>query len=107
MEDAGWRLRVEHADGPDELTAALQRRGWGAVLYGGDGPRAVPARKALALVRLPVPHVPIRAGAPYVHAGHHAAGRDPGESSSLAWGRFRHPESCALGGASEAPGVVG
>ena len=46
LEEAGWRLRVEHADGTDELTSALQRRGWGAVLYGGDGPHAVPARKA-------------------------------------------------------------
>jgi EAL domain-containing protein (putative c-di-GMP-specific phosphodiesterase class I)/PAS domain-containing protein len=73
MEEAGWRLRVEHADGPDELTAALQRRGWGAVLYGGDGPRAVPARKALALVRLADPHLPFLAVSPYVHAGDLAA----------------------------------
>jgi EAL domain-containing protein (putative c-di-GMP-specific phosphodiesterase class I)/PAS domain-containing protein len=73
MEEAGWRLRVEHADGPEELTAALQRRGWGAVLYGGDGPRAVPARKALALVRLADPHVPFLAVSPYVHAGDLAA----------------------------------
>jgi EAL domain-containing protein (putative c-di-GMP-specific phosphodiesterase class I) len=73
MEEAGWRLRVEHADGPDELAAALQRRGWGAVLYGGDGPRAVPARKALALVRLADPHLPFLAVSPYVHAGDLAA----------------------------------
>ena len=73
MEEAGWRLRVEHADGPDQLTAALQRRGWGAVLYGGDGPRAVPARKALALVRLADPHLPFLAVSPYVHAGDLAA----------------------------------
>ena len=73
MEEAGWRLRAEHADGADELTAALQRRGWGAVLYGGDGPRAVPARKALALVRLADPHVPFLAVSPYVHAGDLAA----------------------------------
>jgi EAL domain-containing protein (putative c-di-GMP-specific phosphodiesterase class I)/PAS domain-containing protein len=73
MEEAGWRLGVEHADGPDELGAALQRRGWGAVLYGGDGPRAVPARKALALVRLADPHVPFLAVSPYVHAGDLAA----------------------------------
>src|SRR5918998_111661 len=69
MEEAGWRLSVEHADGPDELSAALQRRGWGAVLYGGDGPRAVPARKALALVRLADPHLPFLAVSPYVQAG--------------------------------------
>jgi EAL domain-containing protein (putative c-di-GMP-specific phosphodiesterase class I)/PAS domain-containing protein len=73
LEEAGWRARVEHADGPDELTAALQRRGWGAVLYGGDGPRAVPARKALALVRLADPHLPFLAVSPYVHAGDLAA----------------------------------
>jgi EAL domain-containing protein (putative c-di-GMP-specific phosphodiesterase class I)/PAS domain-containing protein len=73
LEEAGWRLRVEHADGTDELTAALQRRGWGAVLYGGDGPRAVPARKALALVRLADPHLPFLAVSPYVSAGDLAA----------------------------------
>ena len=73
IEDAGWRLRVEHADGTDELTPALQRRGWGAVLYGGDGPRAVPARKALALVRLADPHLPFLAVSPYVAAGDLAA----------------------------------
>jgi EAL domain-containing protein (putative c-di-GMP-specific phosphodiesterase class I)/PAS domain-containing protein len=73
MEEAGWRLRIEHADGTDQLTAALQRRGWGAVLYGGDGPRAVPARKALALVRLADPHLPFLAVSPYVHAGDLAA----------------------------------
>jgi EAL domain-containing protein (putative c-di-GMP-specific phosphodiesterase class I)/PAS domain-containing protein len=73
LEESGWRVRVEHADGPDELSAALQRRGWGAVLYGGDGPRAVPARKALALVRLADPHLPFLAVSPYVHAGDLAA----------------------------------
>jgi PAS domain S-box-containing protein len=73
MEEAGWRLRVEHADGPEELSTALQRRGWGAVLYGGDGVRAVPARKALALVRLADPHLPFLAVSPYVHAGDLAA----------------------------------
>ena len=69
MEEAGWRLRVEHADGADGLVAALQRRGWGAVLYGGDGPNPVPARKALALVRLADPHLPFLAVSPFVHAG--------------------------------------
>jgi EAL domain-containing protein (putative c-di-GMP-specific phosphodiesterase class I) len=43
------------------------------VLYGGDGPRAVPARKALALVRLADPHLPFLAVSPYVHAGDLAA----------------------------------
>ena len=73
MEEAGWRLRVEHADGSDELAGALQRRGWGAVLYGGDGPEPVPARKALALVRLADPHLPFLAVSPFVHAGDLAA----------------------------------
>jgi PAS domain S-box-containing protein len=73
MEEAGWWLRVEHADGADELTAALRRRGWGAVLYAGDGPSPVPARKALALVRLADPHLPFLAVSPYVHAGDLAA----------------------------------
>src|SRR5690349_16951414 len=73
MEEAGWRLRVEHADGAEALVAALRRRGWGAVLYGGDGPQAVPARKALALVRLADPHLPFIAVSPYVRAGDLAA----------------------------------
>src|SRR4051794_4872269 len=63
----------EHAEGADGLTAALQHRGWNAVLYGGDGSGAVPARKALALVRLADPHLPFLAVSPYVHAGDLAA----------------------------------
>ena len=73
MEEAGWRLRVEHADGADALVAALRRRGWGAVLYGGDGSQAVPARKALELVRLADPYLPFLAVSPFVHAGDLAA----------------------------------
>jgi EAL domain-containing protein (putative c-di-GMP-specific phosphodiesterase class I)/PAS domain-containing protein len=73
MEEAGWRLRTEHADGADQLAAALRRRGWGAVLYSGEGPQPVPARKALALVRLADPHLPFLAVSPYVHAGDLAA----------------------------------
>jgi EAL domain-containing protein (putative c-di-GMP-specific phosphodiesterase class I)/PAS domain-containing protein len=73
MEEAGWRLRVEHADGTDALEAALRQRGWGAVLYSGEGPQAVPARKALALVRLADPHLPFLAVSPFVHAGDLAA----------------------------------
>ena len=73
MEEAGWRLRMEHADGADALVAALSRRGWGAVLYGGDGSQAVPARKALELVRLADPHLPFLAVSPFVHAGDLAA----------------------------------
>jgi PAS domain-containing protein len=73
LEEAGWRLRTEHADGADALVAALRRRGWGAVLYGGDGPQPVPARKALELVRLADPHLPFLAVSPFVHAGDLAA----------------------------------
>jgi EAL domain-containing protein (putative c-di-GMP-specific phosphodiesterase class I) len=73
MEEAGWRLRTEHADGADALVAALRRRDWGAVLYSGEGPQAVPARKALELVRLADPHLPFLAVSPFVHAGDLAA----------------------------------
>ena len=69
LSEAGWRLEPEHADGADALSAALQRRGWDAVLYGGDGPGAVPARKAQALVRLADPHLPFIAVSPFVRAG--------------------------------------
>ena len=44
--------------GGDGLEAALLDRGWDAVLFGGEGDAAVPARKALALVRLADPHLP-------------------------------------------------
>src|SRR3954465_13671118 len=73
MEEAGWRLRAEHADGADQLVAARRRRGGGAVLYSGEGPQAVPARKALELVRLADPHLPFLAVSPFVHAGDLAA----------------------------------
>jgi PAS domain-containing protein len=58
LSESGWRVEHEHADGAAALATALQRRGWDAVLYGGDGQGAVPARKALALVRLADPHLP-------------------------------------------------
>jgi EAL domain-containing protein (putative c-di-GMP-specific phosphodiesterase class I)/PAS domain-containing protein len=73
VEEAGWRLRVEHADGVEALEAALRRRGWGAVLYSGEGPQAVPARRALEMVRLTDPHLPFLAVSPFVHAGDLAA----------------------------------
>jgi PAS domain S-box-containing protein len=69
LADAGWKVEPEHADGADALSAALHRRGWDAVLYGGDGPGAVPARKALALVRLADPHLPFLAVSPFMRAG--------------------------------------
>ena len=69
MAEAGWQMDREHADGADELSAALARRGWSAVLYGGDEPDAVPARKALALVRQADPHLPFVAVSPNVRRG--------------------------------------
>jgi GAF domain-containing protein len=73
LAEAGWGMDGEHADGADRLTTALQRRDWDAVLYAGDGPGAVPARKALALVRLADPHMPFLAVSPWVRAGDLAA----------------------------------
>jgi PAS domain S-box-containing protein len=69
MAEAGWRMDSEHAGGAEELSAALARRGWNAVLYGGDGQDAVPARKALALTRLADPHLPFVAVSPNVRRG--------------------------------------
>ena len=69
MAEAGWQMDREHADGAEELSAALARRGWNAVLYGGDEPNAVPARKALALTRLADPHLPFVAVSPNVRRG--------------------------------------
>jgi PAS domain S-box-containing protein len=69
MAEAGWQMDREHADGAEELSAALARRGWNAVLYGGDDPGAVPARKALALTRLADPHLPFVAVSPNVRRG--------------------------------------
>jgi PAS domain S-box-containing protein len=69
MAEAGWQMDREHANGDDELSAALARRGWDAVLHGGDEPGAVPARKALALVRQADPHLPFVAVSPNVRRG--------------------------------------
>jgi len=69
LEEAGWHVDAEHADGAAALGDALQRRGWQVVLYGGDGREAVPARKALALVRLADPHLPFLAVSPHARAG--------------------------------------
>jgi PAS domain-containing protein len=58
LEDEGWLLQAEHVRDADGLDAALRRRGWDAVFYEGSGTPSVPARKALALVRLADPHLP-------------------------------------------------
>ena len=69
LEAAGFNVRALPVQGAEALSAALQRRGWQAVLYGGDGPQAVPSRKALALVRLADPHLPFIAVSPHVRPG--------------------------------------
>jgi PAS domain-containing protein len=69
LDDAGWTTRSVGVQGPEALTAALQRRGWDAVLYGGDGPLAVPSRKALEMVRLADPHLPFLAVSPRMRPG--------------------------------------
>ena len=51
-------MHARRTTGGDGLEAALLDRGWDAVLFGGEGDAAVPARKALALVRLADPHLP-------------------------------------------------
>jgi hypothetical protein len=70
---AGWTVRAVPVAGSEALSAALQRRGWDAVLYGGEGDEPVPARKALALVRLADPHLPFVAVSPHVRPGELAA----------------------------------
>jgi PAS domain-containing protein len=69
LDDAGWTTRSVPVQGPEALSAALQRRGWDAVLYGGDGPLAVPSRKALEMVRLADPHLPFLAVSPRMRPG--------------------------------------
>ena len=44
LEDAGWTVHAVPVDGAEALIAALQRRGWDVVLYGGEGA----ARRAVA-----------------------------------------------------------
>ncbi|HEY6888763.1 MAG TPA: GAF domain-containing protein [Solirubrobacter sp.] len=73
LDDAGWTARAVPVQGTEALSAALQRRGWDAVLYGGDGPLAVPSRKALEMVRLADPHLPFLAVSPRMRPGELAA----------------------------------
>jgi hypothetical protein len=61
LEEDGWLVHARRASGSDELEHALLERGWDVVLFGGEGKQAVPARKALALVRLADPHLPFLA----------------------------------------------
>src|SRR4051794_41029576 len=74
LESAGWTVHARRTTGGDGLEAALVDRGWEAVLFGGEGAAAVPARKALALVRLADPHLPFIAITRSVRRGDLAAG---------------------------------
>jgi diguanylate cyclase (GGDEF)-like protein/PAS domain S-box-containing protein len=69
LRDANWALHAEPVSGTDALSAALARRGWDVVIYGGEGPEAVPARKAMALVRVADPQLPFVAAVPSVRPG--------------------------------------
>jgi PAS domain-containing protein len=69
LDDAGWQVRAVPVQGVEALTAALQRRSWEAVLYGGEGAQATPSRKALELVRLADPHLPFIAVTPHMKPG--------------------------------------
>ena len=73
LEAAGWTVHARRTTGGDGLEAALLDRGWEAVLFGGEGDAAVPARKALALVRLADPHLPFIAITRSVRRGDLAA----------------------------------
>ena len=69
LEAAGWTVHAEAVTGAEALWAALLRHGWDAVVYSGDGPAAVPVRKAMGLVRLADRHLPLVAVVPDVHPG--------------------------------------
>ena len=69
LDDAGWSLHAEPVFGTDALSAALARRGWDVVVYGGEGPERVPARKAMALVRVADPQLAFVAAVPSVRPG--------------------------------------
>jgi diguanylate cyclase (GGDEF)-like protein/PAS domain S-box-containing protein len=69
LEGAGWSLHAEAVTGTDALSAALARRGWDVVIYGGEGADRVPARKAMALVRVADPQLAFVAAVPSVRPG--------------------------------------
>ena len=54
--------------GTEALSAALARRGWDVVIYGGEG-EGVPARKAMALVRMADPELAFVAAVASVRPG--------------------------------------
>jgi PAS domain-containing protein len=69
LDGAGWTVRAVPVQGVEALNAALSRRSWQAVLYGGEGMQAVPSRKALELVRLADPHLPFITVSPSMRPG--------------------------------------
>ena len=69
LAEVGWSVHAEPVMGTEALAAALARRGWDVVIYGGEGPDAVPARKAMALVRMADPQLPFVAAVPSVRPG--------------------------------------
>ena len=66
---AGWTVHAESVAGTDALSAALARRGWDVVIYGGEGEDRVPARKAMALVRMADPELAFVAAVASVRPG--------------------------------------
>jgi diguanylate cyclase (GGDEF)-like protein/PAS domain S-box-containing protein len=66
---AGWNVDADPVYGTDALSAALTRRGWDVVIYGGEGEHPVPARKAKALVRMADARLPFVAAVPSVRPG--------------------------------------
>ncbi len=97
--------RAVPVNGEEALNAALQRRGWDAVLYGGDGPHAVPSQKALALVRLADPHLPFIAVSPLGHAS--APHGVPSVSTSPSSPRCSRGSSSRRGCAAASAGRTG
>jgi diguanylate cyclase (GGDEF)-like protein/PAS domain S-box-containing protein len=69
LEAAGWCVDAHEVHGADALSAALARRGWDVVIYGGEGADSVPARKAMALVRIADPQLVFVAAIPSVRPG--------------------------------------
>ena len=69
LEEAGWAVDADLVEGTDALLAALARRGWDVVIYGGEGTDPVPGRKAMALARRVDPQLPFVAAMPSVRPG--------------------------------------
>jgi len=66
---AGWSVHAHPVAGTDALSGALARRGWDVVIYAGEGADPVPARKAMALVRMADPQLAFVAAVPSVRPG--------------------------------------